>query len=82
MARLLLHSFLAIAQVTLPYQPIIIAKSALFCGLTFIVALPFQNDLDYRKAVKQLRSAFNVATLSTNLVKFAMATLKKSLLIF
>jgi len=71
-----------IAQGTLPWQPTKVEKSAFFAVKIFFVALPFRSGLEYRNGNGQLRSALNVATLSTTLVKFSAVTPEKHLLIF
>jgi len=47
-----------------------------------IFTLPFQNGLEYWNADWQIKTAFNVATLCTNSLRFGAVTLKKRLLIF
>jgi len=53
-----------------------------FCSKIFFVALPFRNVLEYWNMNGQLGSAFNLATLYTNLVMFGAVTPEKCLLIF
>ena len=53
-----------------------------FSPKKFFVALPFRNGLEYRNANGQLRSALNLATWYTNMVRFGAVTPEKRLLIF
>ena len=57
-------------------------KIGVFRRPIFIVALPFRNGLEYPNGDGQFRSAFNVATTCTTLVRFGAVTPEKLLLIF
>jgi len=58
-------------------------KIGVFHGKIYIVMLSFRNELvEYWNADGQLRSALNVATSCTSLVKFGAVSPEKLLLIF
>jgi len=52
-------------------------KFSVFGRRIFIVVLAFQNGLEYWNGDGQLRSALNVSTSCTNLVRFGEVTLEK-----
>jgi len=60
----------AIAEATLPWQPILEAKSAKLVHLPSFVVLAFRNELEYRNVDVRVKSAINWPTSYTNLVKF------------
>jgi len=57
-------------------------KIGVFRGKIFFVVLPLRKGLDYRNGNEQLRSALNVATSCTSLVRFGAVTPEKRLFIF
>jgi len=52
----------AIAQATLPWQPILNAKSAKLVQLSSFVVLVFRNELEYRNVDARVKSAINCPT--------------------
>ena len=66
---------------SLPWQPILEAKSAKLVDLPSLVALAFRNRLEYQNTDGRINSAVNFPTSNTHLVRFGAVTPEFTLLI-